>query len=56
MVEARTRTIENIADLDNRDHALRAGMLAEVSYDSAEQKEVVGTVQTTAQTSAPKAK
>ncbi len=40
IVDPRTRTIEIVADLDNRGHALRAGMLAEVAYDPAEQKEV----------------
>lgn len=32
-VDPRTRTIEIIADVDNRDHRLLAGMMAEVSYD-----------------------
>jgi RND family efflux transporter MFP subunit len=34
-VDPRTRTIEVIADLDNRDHRLLAGMLVEVSYEQA---------------------
>jgi RND family efflux transporter MFP subunit len=34
-VDSRTRTIEIIADVDNRDHRLLAGMMAEVSYDEA---------------------
>ena len=36
-VDARTRTIEVIAYLDNKDHALKSGMLAEVRYDVATQ-------------------
>ncbi len=34
-VDPRTRTIEVVADLDNRDHRLLAGMLVEVSYEQA---------------------
>jgi RND family efflux transporter MFP subunit len=34
-VDPRTRTIEVVADLDNRDHRLLAGMLVEVSYEEA---------------------
>lgn len=32
VVDARTRTIEVVADLPNADHQLKAGMLAEVAY------------------------
>jgi cobalt-zinc-cadmium efflux system membrane fusion protein len=32
-VDARTRTIEIVAELDNRDRKLKAGMLAEVAYE-----------------------
>jgi RND family efflux transporter MFP subunit len=31
-VDARTRTIEIVAEVDNRDHRLKAGMLVEVTY------------------------
>jgi RND family efflux transporter MFP subunit len=32
-IDARTRTIEIVADVDNKDHRLLSGMLAEVVYD-----------------------
>ena len=32
-VDPRTRTIEIVADVDNADHRLKAGMLAEVAYE-----------------------
>jgi Cu(I)/Ag(I) efflux system membrane fusion protein len=31
-VDARNRTIEIVADIDNKDHRLLSGMLAEVAY------------------------
>jgi RND family efflux transporter MFP subunit len=38
-VDPRTRTIEIVADVENRDHRLLAGMLVEVSYGHAAQEE-----------------
>jgi RND family efflux transporter MFP subunit len=35
-VDARTRTIEIVAEVDNRDHRLKAGMLVEVTYGAGE--------------------
>ncbi len=35
-VDPRSRTIEVVADLDNKDHKLKPGMLVEVRYDIAE--------------------
>jgi multidrug efflux pump subunit AcrA (membrane-fusion protein) len=32
-IDARTRTIEIVGDVDNKDHRLLSGMLAEVVYD-----------------------
>jgi RND family efflux transporter MFP subunit len=37
-VDPRSRTIEIVADVDNRDHGLLAGMLVEVAYGEAQEK------------------
>lgn len=46
-VDVRTRTIEIVAEIPNKDHRLKAGMLAEVAYAAGEQATAAAAVNTT---------